>query len=248
MGRTFPGWVLVIVIACTVALHADDSVRRLTFGHGGKTRAYSLYVPETVKQDAEVPLLLTLHGSGRDGASLVGPWKTFAKKEGFIVVGPDSFDKASWDFKNDGPMFLRELVDVVRAQHNVDGRRMYLFGHSGGAIQALEIGLLESEYFAAVAVHAGAIPKEEFHLIEMADRKIPLGIWVGTADRLFPMAAIETTRDALVARGIPIHVRPINNHTHNYYQRSDQVNGEAWAFLVNHKLSADPKFKHYDMR
>jgi polyhydroxybutyrate depolymerase len=244
MTRTWIGLVLTVVALAT-GVSGEAKIKRETFGWGGRTRAYQIYVPDTVKPGTEAPLLVALHGSGRDGASIVNPWKGLAEKEGVILVGPDSLDKAFWNFKDDGPDFLHDLVEVVRAQHHVDGRRMYLFGHSAGAIQALEIGLLESEYFAAVAVHAGAIPKQELQFIGMADRKIPMAIWVGNDDPLFPPAAVQLTRDALDAGGIPIQLRVIPNHTHNYYQRSDEVNREAWAFVKGHKLENDPKFKQY---
>ena len=46
---------------------------------------------------------------------------------------------------------------------------MYLFGHSAGAGQALYLSLLESEYFAATAVHAGALRTEDDRNISGTD-------------------------------------------------------------------------------
>jgi poly(3-hydroxybutyrate) depolymerase len=57
----------------------------------------------------------------------------------------------------DGPAFLYFLIEAVKAKHAVDGRRMYLFGHSAGAEFALTMGLIESEFFAAVAVHSSCL-------------------------------------------------------------------------------------------
>ncbi|MBA2257767.1 MAG: dienelactone hydrolase family protein [Acidobacteria bacterium] len=227
---------------------AQDKVTREMFAYAGRQREFFLYVPDTVRSDSPAPLLVALHGSGRDGASLVNPWKGLARKEGIIVVGPNAFDKAMWDFKTEGPDFFEALVNAISAKHPVDSRRMYLFGHSAGAIQSLMIGLLEAEYFAAVAVHAGALPKESWDLIDHADRKIPMAIWVGTNDRFFPLAAVSATKTALEAKGIPVHVRPISNHDHNYYQRSGDVNLEAWTFLKAFKLDSEPKFKRYETK
>lgn len=237
---------ILLVFAVTAA--AEEQVTRETFRYGGRTRTFFLYIPDSVKPDSEAPLVIALHGSGRDGASIVNPWKDVARKEGIVVAGPSSFDKAFWDFKNEGPDFFQALVNVVRAKHPIDQRRMYLFGHSAGAIQGLMMGLLESEYFAAVAVHAGAMSKESWDLIDHADRKIPIGIWVGTADTLFPMEAVKATRDALEARSVPVHLRPINNHDHNYYRRSGEINVEAWDFLKKHRLDKDARFKEYQAR
>lgn len=236
---------LVLLLAFAVPASAEK-VTRETFQSGGKSRTYSLFVPDSVKADVDAPLLILLHGSG--GRDLVEFWRDTAKKEGVILVGPHSTDKTMWELRNDGPYFIADLVDAVRSTRKIDLRRLYLFGHSAGAIQGLMLGLLESEYFAAVAVHAGALPQTSFDLIDMADRKIPLGIWVGTNDNLFPMSAVEATKNAMDAKGLSVHLRPIQNHTHNYYQRSGEVNAEAWAFLSKHRLSADPKFKEYDLK
>jgi poly(3-hydroxybutyrate) depolymerase len=235
---------LLIVLVMPAAL---DNVTRETLSSNGATREYFLYVPDMDPQ-AEAPLLVLLHGSGRDGKSLVDPWKDLAKKEGIILAGPNATNRSEWDLRKDGPYFIADLVDAVRSTRKVDLKRIYLFGHSAGAIQALMLGLLESEYFAAVAVHAGALPKTSFDLIDMADRKIPFGIWVGTNDSFFPVPAVEATKAAMEAKGLTVALKTINNHTHNYYQRSGEINAQAWAFLEEQRLAQNPKFKEYDLK
>lgn len=238
--------VLASVLLCAVT--AADQITREQVISEGKSRDYFLYVPPSLQPESGAPLLVLLHGSGRDGKSLVDPWKSLAAKEGIILAGPNSTDRAGWDLKKDGPYFIADLIDAVRSNHTVDLRRLYLFGHSAGAIQALMLGLLESEYFAAVGVHAGALPSDAKDIIDMHDRKIPLGIWVGMNDPLFPRAAVEGTKQALEARGLTVLYKPIPNHTHNYYQRSDLINAEVWAFLSEHKLTQNPRFKEYDLK
>ena len=238
--------VLVAVVASlSLAAAAAHAQTRETFAHGGRTREAFLYVPESVKPDIAAPLLVLLHGSGRDGASLLNPWRDLARDEGIVLVGPNATDRAAWDMKDDGPDFLDALVTFVRGKHPIDRRRVYLFGHSAGAIHSLRMGLLESEYFAAIAVHAGAVDQEDFHLLDYADRKIPTAIWVGSADPFFPLPRVKATVDAFTAKGIPVEFKPINNHDHNYYRRAGDVNPAAWKFLQQHRLTTDQKFKPY---
>ncbi len=45
----------------------------------------------------------------------------------------------------------------LKTKYPINPRRVYLFGHSAGAIFALHMSLMESQYFAAAAVHAGAL-------------------------------------------------------------------------------------------
>jgi poly(3-hydroxybutyrate) depolymerase len=236
---------LVLLPAAGSSSGSSDEITKELFESKGQKRAYYLYVPKTVKADAPAPLLVTLHGSGRNGLSLVEKWKDLAKKEGFIVAGPDSGDTRQWRIPEDGPDYLHELVEALKAKHPVNARRVYLFGHSAGAGQALYLSLLESEYFAAVAVHAGALGPDAVQLMEQAKRKTPIAIFVGDNDPLFPLTAVRSTRDALNSRGFSAQLTEIKNHNHWYYDRAPEINRDAWAFLKKHELTGEPKYEQY---
>lgn len=238
---------LVLGAALPATVSGADKILKEGFGSGGRPRTYYLYVPEGITEANPAPLLVLLHGSGRNGLSQAEQWKTLAKKERLILAAPDSVDPAGWNMGPDGPDYIHDLVDIVAATHPVNTRRVYLFGHSAGAIHGLGLGLLESEYFAAVAVHAGALAPEMGPFVERASRKIPFAIWVGTSDALFPLSVVRATRDVLAARGFPVTLSEVIGHTHNYYDRSVQINQEAWAFLQRHVLETDPVFTKYDV-
>jgi len=211
----------------------------------GKERTYYLFAPEKISPTAPVPLIVLLHGSGRNGLSLVEKWKELAKKEGVIVAGPDALTSQGWRIPEDGPDFIHELVQALIKKYPINARRVYLFGHSAGAGQALYLSLLESEYFAATAVHAGALGAEDGPYIERARRKIPIAIFVGTDDQLFPLPVVRATRDALNARGFKSELTEIKGHTHWYYDRADEINRSAWEFLKGHELSGEPKYEQH---
>src|SRR5258705_11916521 len=138
---------LLLSINATAA--AKDDITKELITSKGKTRAYYLYVPSTLKPNTPAPLIITLHGSGRTGVTLVEKWKDLAKKEGIILAGRDASDLRGWGSPQDGPDYLRDLVDELKSKYAVNPRRVYLFGHSAGASFALEMSLMESEYFAA---------------------------------------------------------------------------------------------------
>jgi poly(3-hydroxybutyrate) depolymerase len=226
---------------------AEAKVQKLTFGSGGATRSYYLFIPDKAAAGS-APLLLLLHGSGHDGKSLIDPWLSLAKSEGIVLVAPSASDPQAWRIPQEGPDFFHDLLELVRISNDViDDRRMYIFGHSAGAIHGLDLGLMESEYFAAVAVHAGALSPEMAPILDMAPRKIPMAIWVGTNDNFFPLKVVRNTRDVLNARGFNAQLTEIKNHTHDYYSSSSSINKEVWAFLQQHKLAADPKFQPYQL-
>ncbi|HZF12328.1 MAG TPA: PHB depolymerase family esterase [Thermoanaerobaculia bacterium] len=212
---------------------------------GGQDRAYYLFVPKSISPSATAPLIVLLHGSGRNGASLVEPWKDLARKEGFIIVGPDALSSQGWKIPEDGPDFLHELVEALKTKYPINARRVYLFGHSAGAVQALYLSLLESEYFAATAVHAGSLRGEDTAFIDQAKRKIPISIYVGTNDQLFPLAVVRSTRDALNTRGFTAELTEIKGHTHFYYDRAGEINHSAWEFLKKHELAGEPKYEQH---
>ena len=214
----------------------------------GKERAYYLFVPDKVSAATPAPLLVLLHGSGRNGLSLVEKWKELAGKEGIIIAGPDSLNSQGWKIPEDGPDFIHELVEALKAKYPVNARRVYLFGHSAGAGQALYLSLLESEYFAATAVHAGALGAEDSPYIERAQRKIPIAIFVGTNDQLFPLPVVRATRDALNARGFKSELTEIKGHTHMYYDRAAEINRSAWEFLKGHELGREPRYEQHQFR
>ncbi|MDQ1637198.1 MAG: polyhydroxybutyrate depolymerase [Pyrinomonadaceae bacterium] len=214
----------------------------------GKKRTYFLYVPASAKTSAPAPLLVLLHGSNRDGLSLVEKWKRLADAEGVILLGPNSADASVWSVPRDGPMALHELVEAIKSKYPINPRRVYLFGHSGGAGFALLMSLYESEYFAASAIHAGALDSRSLELTSLAKRKTPIYIQVGTVDLLFPLPDVRRTRDALVAKGFPVQLTEIPGHDHWYYDLAPKINEAAWQFLKEKELAADPHFEEYSFK
>jgi len=226
----------------------DAKVQKLTFGSGGINRTYYLYVPEKASGSGSAPMLLLLHGSGRDGKSQMDQWVNLAKTEGIVLVAPDASDSRAWRVPQEGPDFFHDLVELVRISNDVvDERRIYVFGHSAGAIHALDLGLLESQYFAAIAAHAGIVSPEVAPFMDRAPRKIPMAIWVGTADPLFPVMTVRRTQAALNAAGFDAQLTEIKGHTHDYYSRAGDINKQVWAFLKDKKLADAPQFQQYQL-
>ena len=238
--------ILIIFLLAGVTASAKDDITKELITSNGKTRAYYLYVPSTVKPESPVPLIVMLHGSGRVGMSLVEKWKDLAKKENLIIAGPDSSNSQGWGMPQDGPDFLRDLVEELKRKYPINPRRVYLFGHSAGAIFALETSLMESEYFAATAIHAGALAPDDRELIQMAKRKIPMFIQVGDSDQSFPLKAVRATRDLLNQNGFAVQLTEIPKHDHWYYDLAPKINLAAWEFLKKYELSQDPVYRKFN--
>lgn len=228
---------------CVSSASAKDDITKELITSQGRTRPYYLYVPSTAKGPA--PLIVMLHGSNRTGVTLVEKWKDYAKKEGIIIAGPDSSNLRVWGAPQDGPDYLHDLVEELKTKHPINPRRVYLFGHSAGASFALHMSLMESQYFAATAIHAGALSNQDSNLLELAKRKIPVSIQVGDSDTFFPLEVVRATRDVLKAAGFPVELIEIPNHDHWYYDKASKFNQTAWEFLKKHELDSDPQYRKY---
>jgi poly(3-hydroxybutyrate) depolymerase len=241
----------VIVSACAAALVAAETpeftpgkVSKLTFTANSQQVTYYIFVPRTVATPGSAPLLVLFHGSGRDGASLVEPWKKLAEKEGIVLVAPNARDARVWQVPADGPVLVCSLVDELKQRLPIiDPRRVYMFGHSAGAVFVLNMAMLESQFFAAAALHAGAYRTAgEFAILDFATRQIPLAITVGDSDPYFALKDVNATVAGLKKAFVPVTLQVIKNHDHNYYGRSDAINAWAWSLLKDERLDEAPQY------
>jgi poly(3-hydroxybutyrate) depolymerase len=241
MNRAIAAGALLLVASFARAA----KIEQRTLTSKGVKRTYALFVPDSVTKDHPAPLIVTLHGSGRDGKSLVSSWQSLAEKEGIVLAGPDSNERAGWAMPVDGPVFLRDVVEDVKASVPIDEHRVYLFGHSAGAGFGLLMALAESEYFAAVAVHAGAMAPESYPMIQVAKRKIEFQIFIGDRDPYFPLAEVRATRDELLESGFAVELIEMKGHDHDYYSFAKSINERAWSFLKSQALAQPQKFTVY---
>src|SRR5688572_20733241 len=70
--------IVLTLVLSALSVNAADKIAREKFKSEGKDRTYYIFVPASVKPGTPVPLLITLHGSRRNGLSLVEKWKELA--------------------------------------------------------------------------------------------------------------------------------------------------------------------------
>ena len=109
-----------------------------TIVSSGERREYLLHVPRTLDRAKPVALVLSLHGAGgwpalqRD----ISRWNELADREGFIVVYPAGRDAPGpriWHMSGKlDPQYIADLIDKLRAEHNIDPRLIYANGLSNG--------------------------------------------------------------------------------------------------------------------
>ena len=224
---------------------AAEGFAKLSFPYRGAERTYYLDMPASAKDAA--PLVLLLHGSRSNGASMIQRWQDIAAREGIVLLAPDSAhtDKG-WDLQDDGPDFIHDLIAAVAAAHPIDRRRIYVFGQSGGAVYALTLGMLESEYFAAIGFHAGGWRRPaEYKATAYATRKIPIGMWVGDQDEYFSKTSLHQTEHVLTEAGFPAELHILDGRRHSYMDVPADFHDRVWTFFKAHALDGPPRYADY---
>jgi len=113
---------LIMFIPLTISSATSKIVKEEIVSKGQK-RSYYLFVPDGITLSSPAPLIVMLHGSGRNGLSLVERWQDLAAKEGIILAGPDALNSAYWGTPADGPDFLHDLVEALKAKYPINPKR-----------------------------------------------------------------------------------------------------------------------------
>jgi poly(3-hydroxybutyrate) depolymerase len=194
-------------------------------------QTYLYYSPDT---DGALPAVMLLHGAGDHAANMVDAWKRFAAKKKIILLAPELPREEKYE--EAAPAVFHCVVEDARQLLRIDPQRVYLFGNSMGGYLAYDGAMFESQYFAAVAVHAMRIADDYRWIVERAQRKTPIAIYIGDVDQYFSVDSVRKTRDLLRKAGFPVHYVELDHHDHNYYARSDEINADAWKFLKENSL------------
>ncbi len=192
---------------------------------------YILFSP---MRQAPVPAILLLHGAGGNPGEMVGAWTDLARREGIALVAPVLPGVAA--FEAVAPRVFRCIVEDAGRSVGLDPRRIYVFGHSMGGYLAYDAAMLQSGFFAAVAVHAMGIAPDWDWIVDSAARRTPVAIYIGDRDPLVSLASVRRTRDLLLAKRFPVHYVELENHNHDYWAMSDAINADAWDFLRSQSL------------
>ncbi len=187
-----------------------------------------------VQADPMLPAVVLLHGAGDQAENMVEAWKKFAAKKKIVLLAPQL--PRDPKFEDSAPKVFRCVVEDARKSIAVDPSRVYLFGNSMGGYLAYDAAMFESRYFAATAVHAMRIADDYVSIVDHAERKTPIVIYIGDHDQFFKEEDVRKTRDLLRKAGFPVRYVELRNHDHNYYAAADQVNEDAWKFFEENPL------------
>ncbi len=167
---------------------------------GDRERTFWIHYPSGGRSE-RMAVVISLHGGGGNGkfsAQATG-FNQIAERERFIVVYPDGSGNRkdillTWNAigccaqavedKVDDVAFIDALISKLSRHPNVDPKRIYVTGHSNGAMMTHLIGARLSDRVAAIAPVAGAL----FAASPKPNGKVPTLMINGSADTAVPLA------------------------------------------------------------
>lgn len=182
-------------------LQFDTGTTTGTIRHDGLERSYRLFVPEGARADSNLALVVALHGGLGTGDQFAenSRFEDTAATEGFVVVFPSGVDR-TWNAGAccggarrkdvDDVGFLAALIEHLAATLPVNRERVFVTGHSNGAMMAFRFACERSEMVAAAAPVAGSLEIP----VCAPETGVDLLAIHGDSDRNHPIEGGEGTR------------------------------------------------------
>lgn len=182
-------------------------------------RGYAIYVPSGYDPDQPTPLVIALHASGGSAGSMaqITGFNDMAERDNVLVLYPEG-PYGYWDYgagtpnwENvpnllDDPAYIRDLLENIESEYNIDPTRIYAAGFSNGSRMAFRVACDLPDKIAAIAAVAATLSDE---VTPLCDHGKPVSVLFmhGTRDHVIPPYAKRLHIDnlfisnALSARG-----------------------------------------------
>ena len=175
---------------------------------------YVKKVPSGVPDDAELPLVIVMHGRGADSNDLadIAPYlghgyrflfpnapRPFEPYPGmsFGFTWFDGWPAEPNSFRESRAAIL-EFIDQALAKYPTPAGKVIISGFSQGGMMALDAGFRTEHPIAAIVCMSGAINEAELPPF----KPIPVLVLHGTADDMIPVNAARRTRTVLEEHAI----------------------------------------------
>jgi poly(3-hydroxybutyrate) depolymerase len=204
-----------------------DFERHYMLDAAAEIMPYRVFVPKTYNASKPAPLVVTLHGLGSSEDTFMDAYARsipqLAEKYGYIAVSPlgyrpDGFygfsygnDAASRRKQELSEQDVMQVLARMRRDYKIDDRRIYLMGHSMGAIGTWFLGAKYPDIWAALGTVAGTGNPQTM----TAMKHIPQFVVHGDADPTVPVGGSKRMVEEMKKLGVDhVYVEvPGGNHT-----------------------------------
>lgn len=124
--------------------------------HRGEGRRSAVILPRAYAGQG-LPLLVGLHGSGGNGATMFrqNGWGRTCDEAGYVGFFPNGLPNQGSDRIEEEVDFLAAAIAQLQDEVAIDAKRVYVTGFSAGARKCYRLAALHSDRVAAIAAHSG---------------------------------------------------------------------------------------------
>lgn len=194
----------------------------LKCNNGDISFGYFLYVPKN-KDNEKLPLIVFLHGAGERGngttdlekVKVHGLPKYVAEGNEYpaIILAPQCPEGRVW---NNLIFALKELIDNVIDNYNVDINRISITGISMGGFGSWEMGISYPNLFSAIAPICGGGLSWRCEAL----KNIPIWAFHGDIDDVVPLKNSVEMVDAVNKIGGKARLTILHNIAHNSWEEA----------------------------
>ena len=215
----------------------------------GETIPYALFVPSGYDPASPSPLMVSLHGAGRqyDWLMNYAGFLDLAEHHGYVVVTPLGYTRrGGYGYRGDSEQDRRSEQDVMHVfelvtdELNIDENRIYLWGHSMGGAGTYYLASRHPDIWAGVGAVAGGSMNADYVDAE-AVRHIPFLVIQGSDDRVVPTAGVRESVAKMRELGMQHVYIEIPGGDHSLFiSRNPEVVEHLFSFfnLVSKKTQA----------
>ena len=153
----------------------SSTAQDINFGRGDVL----VKIPSTYSDSNSYPLVILLHGYISSGQRIDKYFKVsnLVDDYSFLFVAPDGTQETTgrqnrfwnasdaccnfFESKVDDSGYIRSIIEEMQKVYNVDGRRIYLIGHSNGGFMSYRMAYERSDKISAIVSLAGANHREQ---------------------------------------------------------------------------------------
>ena len=215
----------------------------------GETIPYALFVPSGYDPASPAPLMVSLHGAGRqyDWLMNYAGFLDLAEQHGYVVVTPLGYTRrGGYGYRGDSEGDRRSEQDVmnvferVTGEFNIDENRIYLWGHSMGGAGTYYLASRHPDIWAGLAAVAGGSMNADY-VDAAAIRHIPFLVLQGSDDTVVPTAGVRESVAKMQELGMQHLYIEIPGGDHSLFiSRNPEVVEHLFSFfnLVSKKTQA----------
>jgi dienelactone hydrolase len=195
-----------------------------------RNQTYALYLPSYYSADKQCPIIYFFDAHGR-GSLPVNSYKNLAEKYGFVLAGSNnSRNGTDWQATR---QIVRALMDDTRSRINIDPKRVYTSGFSGGSRVAVTVAIAEGGIAGVLGCAAG-FPREQ----QAGHNKFDYFGMVGDFD--FNLTEMEQW-DATLAQNGYTHQLLTSSGKHGWPSEQDFNTALLWIQANAIKVQVQPK-------